>query len=157
MNLTHYTLNTNDAYDCQSKNFDPYVIKTIVGPYVQQALQHKKVKSPLPGPLKDYSVELEYFEEGGALITILDAQDSPLTLNAVAWTEEGARLLWQKLETVAEGTMPQRLPWLATYVFPNENVLTCNWLADCEQCFAVSFIHHARQDKYKGRGRGFGV
>jgi hypothetical protein len=100
---------------------------------------------------------------GAALFDLYSGQDL-LTVNAIAWTKEGAAAVWDMFETLylkLSGQMgvfmrspsqPQTLPWLATIVLPSEQLV--NWMADFEQCLAIALIKQCdRKSKTKGFGK----
>lgn len=162
--LVHYTINSADTFDCSSKNFDATVIRSLA-PIVNRAIAEVQTQSALPSPMEAYSVKITVDSDsnGAALFDLYSGQDL-ITVNAIAWTKEGAAAVWDMFETLylkLSGQMgvfmrspsqPQTLPWLATIVLPSEQLV--NWMADFEQCLAIALIKQCdRKSKTKGFGK----
>ena len=113
----------------------------------------------LPAPLTAYKIKTSW-TPGGALFDIYG--QNIITINAVAWTEEGVGLIWTafstlfinlqkqhlQLDTLDIPTKPNTYPWLITLILPTiEAIEAVEWLADCEQCFAKALIEEMTRVK----------
>jgi hypothetical protein len=110
----------------------------------------------LPRPFDAIHYEAAYVP-GGAMFTLWHGV-FPLATCGVAWTEAGARAIWEPLEemylrlsdelsfqmaAVDVPCRPPQLPWLAEVRQPGFSRFRREvegWLDDCERCLAWSII-----------------
>ena len=145
--MIHYTLNRADTFDCRRKRFDPDVIVKIA----PLATNGSHPISQVPG----FSTKVTIGQNGSALFDVWQGS-TPITVNAIAWTELGAEESWPLIEStyleltkkLGAGSKPKQLacpeslPWLATYmILPGPS-----WLADFEQCMAIAILERFNVD-----------
>lgn len=165
MKLLHYTLNTAHTFDSGGKAFSQKTLKSLQ-PLATRAILEGSTEGPLPRPFDNYRAKITAI--AGAALFDLYSPTAILNANAIAWSAEGEAEVWPLFEqaylrmsakfgTISISrppTVPRRRPWLATLILPSPEAIALPWLADCEQCLAITLIL-AAQPRH-GRPRGFG-
>jgi hypothetical protein len=149
----------------QSVTMNGAVRKTLK-PFISRALQEGVSEFKVPS-FESYSAKITV-TNGGALFDVYDPDRAILTINAIAWTEQGQTEVWEAFEpfylrqardleilsVLRSPIQPDRLPWLASFVYPNPAIQDCGqWLASFEQSVSVVLIEMATARKSP---KGFG-
>lgn len=163
--MLHYTLNTAHTFDCSSKEYSRDALK-LLRPLAGRAIAEGQTQTALPAPLDSFSAKVTC-TEGAALFDVFDPEQSILSTNAVAWQKGGDADCWSQFESLylrlsrqfemALGRAPEQpksLPWLVTLILPNPRISSLSWLADFEQCLALTLIDASKPKQSKPRGFG---
>jgi hypothetical protein len=151
--VIHYTINTAHQFNLRSKPFDSGVLE-LMRVWSAPAVQEGQANLRLPDPYQGYSAKITFDNTGAALFDLLDSDGLPITVNAVAWTESGQEAVWPLFESLylklsgqfetlsisRAPTLPETIPWLTTLILPNPRGVGLNWVADFEQCLALTFL-----------------
>lgn len=154
--LLHYTLNTDNTFDCSQKAYQPETLK-LLHPMAARAISEGKAEDPLPYPFEDYTVKTTVEGE----CAMFDVRESSITLtsNAVVWSTTKQELCWELFKDLYLKVMresgiiprtphrPNTLPWLATITMPTLGA-AASWMADFEQCFAIALIEASTGKSY---------
>ncbi|MBD2239017.1 hypothetical protein H6G35_20770 [Aulosira sp. FACHB-113] len=154
--LLHYTLNTDNTFDCSNKQYQPETLK-LLHPIAARAILGGKAEDPLPYPFEDYTVNTTVDGE----CAMFDVRESSITLtsNAVVWSHTKQELCWELFEHLYLNLMgecrtiprtphmPNTVPWLATITMPTLGAAV-SWMADFEQCFAIALIEASTGKSY---------
>lgn len=150
--MIHVTMNTGHSMEVPPGK---------VGRQALRLLKHLVVKGGgrVPGMERWRTVVSR--GDGAAVFDIRrsDSAESAVVLNAVAWSEQGEAIVWELLERSyyevgdilakigVEGEapdLPDRRPWLATWILPQAMFLAgeqdFSWFADFEQCMALAIL-----------------
>jgi hypothetical protein len=153
--MLHLTLNTGHAMTVPPGKVTPQAIR-ILGPMVVKRGDFVPHFAPWRTVIT--------LADGHALFDIRRGREEAVTLNAVAWTADGAAAAWRGIERAYLATadelaakglaldlempdMPEPIPWLVTWVLPAAGILASrndiSWMADFEQCLAATIIRKA--------------